>query len=30
LTVSSRQVAAKGSSSSVLFSNPTTLRTLIE
>lgn len=30
LTVSSRQVAAAGSRSSVLFSNPTTLRTLIE
>ncbi len=30
LTVSSRQTSAKGSSSALLFSQPTTLRTLIE
>ena len=30
LTVSSRQLAAQGSSAAMLFSNPTTLRTLIE
>jgi prepilin-type N-terminal cleavage/methylation domain-containing protein len=30
LTVSSRQLTAQGSSSAMLFSNPTTLRTLIE
>jgi hypothetical protein len=30
LTVSSRQLAAKGSPAAILFSNPATLRTLIE
>ncbi len=30
LTVSSRQLAAQGSSAAMLFSTPTTLRTLIE